>query len=243
MRDEGQGMDRGGSGRQVVRQLNECESTVETLSLLLEAALRGSSLAAFLLFRFLLLLLLLILSVLLVGLEELHGVLLLLVLGSCLARWLSRAGGRGGPLLASPPVPARRRERTWLNAHNAGSTIRTLCDGSSALGLPPTPRCPLTLPATRPPPCCPPTEPTPGYPSAPPSSDGRRDAWGSDGWRVWTDCHILQRERGINKCRRKLKAMVFWDVFTSQPRHSWDDKQSVALEVPRSSGTFQKITN
>lgn len=104
---EGKGMgvqdqDVGGcSGRQVVGQLNERQSTMETLSLLLEAPLGGSSLAALLLLHGLFLF-----PVLFIRLEELHGILLLLVLRSCLALRL-HLGGCGGALLAGSPVPVR----------------------------------------------------------------------------------------------------------------------------------------
>ena len=92
----------GCSGRQVIGQLNERQSAVETLPLLLEAALGGSSLAALLflcgLFLF---------PVLLIGLEKLHGILLLLVLCPDLALRL-HLGGRRGALLAGSPVPERK---------------------------------------------------------------------------------------------------------------------------------------
>lgn len=91
----------GCSGRQVVGQLNECQSTVESLSLLLEAALGGSSLAALLF-----LCCLFLFPVLFIGLEKLHGILLLLILCSCLALGL-HLGSCGGTLLTSSPVPAR----------------------------------------------------------------------------------------------------------------------------------------
>lgn len=98
-----QGQEGGGcSGRQVVGQLDECQGAVETLSLLLEAALGGSSSLAALL----LLCGLFLVPVLFVGLEKLHGVLLLLVLSSRLARWL-HLGGCRGTLLTGLPVPAR----------------------------------------------------------------------------------------------------------------------------------------
>lgn len=81
-----------GSGRQVVGQLDKCQSPVETLPLLLEASLGGtSSLASLVVLLF-------------VRLEELHGVLLLLVLRSCLALWL-HLGGCGCALLTGLPVP------------------------------------------------------------------------------------------------------------------------------------------
>lgn len=97
----------GCSGRQVVGQLDESQSAVETLPLLLEAALGGSSLGGLLFLRHLFLF-----PVLFIRLEELHGVLLLLVLCSGLALWL-HLGGCGGTLLASSPVPARS-EKTVL---------------------------------------------------------------------------------------------------------------------------------
>lgn len=84
------------SGRKVVGQLDECQGTVETLPLLLEASLGGTSpLAPLVLLPGLLLL---------VRLEELHGVLLLLVLRSCLALWLHLGGCRCA-LLTGLPVP------------------------------------------------------------------------------------------------------------------------------------------
>lgn len=65
---------------------------METLPLLLQASLGGaSSLASLVLLLF-------------VGLEELHGVLLLLVLSSGLALWLHLGGCRCS-LLAGLPVP------------------------------------------------------------------------------------------------------------------------------------------
>lgn len=79
-------------GRKVVGQLDKCQSTVETLPLLLEASLGGTScLAPLILLLF-------------IGLKELHGVLLLLVLRSRLALRL-HLGGRGCTLLPSLPVP------------------------------------------------------------------------------------------------------------------------------------------
>lgn len=88
------------SGRQVVSQLDERQSAVESLSLLLEAALGCSSLGA------LLLLCGLFFPVLFIRLEKLHWILLLLVLPSSLALWL-HLGGCRGTLLTGSPVPAR----------------------------------------------------------------------------------------------------------------------------------------
>lgn len=106
MRGRGMGVqDRevgGCSGRQVVGQLNECQSTVEPLTLLLEAALGGTSpLAALLLLCGLFLV-----SILFIRLEKLHWILLLLVLCSGFALWLHLGGCRGA-LLTGLPVPAR----------------------------------------------------------------------------------------------------------------------------------------
>lgn len=84
-----------GLGRKVVGQLDKCQSTVETLPLLLEASLGGTScLAPLILLLF-------------VGLKELHGVLLLLVLRSRLALRL-HLGGSGRALLSSLPVPVEK---------------------------------------------------------------------------------------------------------------------------------------
>lgn len=101
--EEGSGEGGGArSGRQVVGQLDESQSAVETLPLLLEASLGGTSGLAALLFlhghRLLLL----------VRLEELHWVLLLLVLFSRLALRFGLGGGRRA-LLAGLPVPERTR--------------------------------------------------------------------------------------------------------------------------------------
>lgn len=91
----------GCSGRQVVGQLDESQSTMEALSLLLQAALGSSSLAALLLLHDIFLI-----SILFIRLEKLHGILLLLVLCSGLALWL-HLGGRRGALLTSSPVSTR----------------------------------------------------------------------------------------------------------------------------------------
>lgn len=105
----------GCSGRQVVGQLNEGQSTVEALSLFLEAALGGSSSLAALL----LLCGLLLFPVLFVGLEKLHGILLLLVLRSRLALWLHL--GCRGTLLTGLPVPARTENS--ILTHNVSRKI------------------------------------------------------------------------------------------------------------------------
>lgn len=95
----------GCSGRQVVGQLDKCQSPVETLTLLLEASLGGTSSLADLL----LLCGLFLFSVLFIGLEKLHGILLLLVFCSCLTLWL-HLGGCRGTLLTGLPVPARTEQ-------------------------------------------------------------------------------------------------------------------------------------
>lgn len=111
MRGRGMGVqDRevgGCSGRQVVGQLNECQSTVEPLTLLLEAALGGTSPMAALL----LLCGLFLVSILFIRLEKLHWILLLLVLCSGFALWLHLGGCRGA-LLTGLPVPARTEKST-----------------------------------------------------------------------------------------------------------------------------------
>lgn len=89
----------GCSGRQVVGQLNERQSAVETLTLLLEAALgRASSLVALLLLHGFFLF-----TVLFIRLQKLHGILLLLVLSSHFALWL-HLGGCRSTLLTGLPV-------------------------------------------------------------------------------------------------------------------------------------------
>lgn len=100
----------GASGRKVVGQLDKCQSAVETLPLLLEASLGGtSSLVPLVLLLF-------------VGLEELHGVLLLLVLRSPLALRL-HLGGSGRALLPGLPVPVdRRRHLAILLAEKTSNT-------------------------------------------------------------------------------------------------------------------------
>lgn len=94
------------SGRKVVGQLDECQGTVETLPLLLEASLGGTPhcLASLVLLPGLLLL---------VRLEELHGVLLLLVLRSCLALWLHLGGCRCA-LLTGLPVPDELKKKKLI---------------------------------------------------------------------------------------------------------------------------------
>lgn len=174
----------GGSGRQVVGQLNECQSAVETLPLLLKAPLGSTSpLAALLLLRSIV-----VFPVLVVGLEKLHGVLLLLVLCSRLALWL-HLGGRWGALLAGLPVPARMeakcKPRTTRNVQHCKSG--TMQKKKQQLGLGSCVWIPvylLTLPATQPQPCCPQTGLSPGPPLVPLSSGGRKDGWDSDGWHV-----------------------------------------------------------
>lgn len=98
------------SGRQVVGQLDQSQSAVETLPLLLETSLGGASGLAALLFlhgrRCPLIFLL-------VRLEELHGILLLLVLFSRLVGQFGLGGGRCA-LLAGLPVPARTQNRREL---------------------------------------------------------------------------------------------------------------------------------
>lgn len=98
------------SGRQVVSQLDERQSAVESLSLLLEAALGCSSLGA------LLLLCGLFFPVLFIRLEKLHWILLLLVLPSSLALWL-HLGGCRGTLLTGSPVPAMTKSTLPYNVN------------------------------------------------------------------------------------------------------------------------------
>lgn len=163
------------SGRQVVSQLDERQSAVESLSLLLEAALGCSSLGA------LLLLCGLFFPVLFIRLEKLHWILLLLVLPSSLALWL-HLGGCRGTLLTGSPVPAMTKSTLPYNVNKTNKKKLFKCGNL--------PHCPafvhmsllsLTLPATLPQPCYPQTEPSPDPPLVLPSSDGRKDAWGSVG--------------------------------------------------------------
>lgn len=113
----------GCSGRQVVGQLDESQSAVETLALLLEPALGGApSLAALLLLHGLLLF---------VRLDELHGILLLLVLGAGLALRLGLGGCRGA-LLTGLPVPAWTEESVTIQnqrrgVQNTGQAMQIRC--------------------------------------------------------------------------------------------------------------------
>lgn len=158
------------SGGQVVSQLNKCQSTVKTLSLLLEASLGGtSSLAA---------LLLLCGFFLFIGLEELHGILLLLVFCSRLALCL-HLGGCRGTLLTSLPVPTRTEK--FINLQRQ-QTMTVKCSEYKTVQFCSSPV--LTSPASLPQPCCPQTGLSPCPPLVPLSSNGRKDAWDSDGWRV-----------------------------------------------------------
>ncbi|KAG7237566.1 hypothetical protein INR49_032183, partial [Caranx melampygus] len=133
------------SGRQVVGQLNERQSTVEALSLLLEAALGGSSLAALLLFCGVFLF-----PVLFIRLEKLHGILLLLVLCSHLALWLCLGEGAVSASRAvwvpvgdeAPLTEPGLRVTLWaFSPHFHGYTMKSLKPGlvgvraSAFLGL------------------------------------------------------------------------------------------------------------
>lgn len=112
----------GGSGRKVVGQLDKCQSAVETLPLLLEASLGGaSSLAPLVLLLF-------------VRLEELHGVLLLLVLRSRLALRL-HLGGSGRALLASMPVPVSKNEK-GVELPREQKTARDIPNGEQMFSVP-----------------------------------------------------------------------------------------------------------
>lgn len=109
----GQGVD-GCLGRQVVGQLDERQGAVETLPLLLEAALGCSSPLVALLFLHDLFLLRL----------EFHGILLLLVLASHLALRL-HLGGRWGALLTNLPITARSKGQN-ITCEERGKQQRSL---------------------------------------------------------------------------------------------------------------------
>lgn len=100
----------------------------------------------------------------------------------------------------------------------------------------------LTLPATLLRPYCPQTVPSPGPPLAPPSSGGRKDAWGSDGWRVWIGFHTLSRNTCLEDATPQFNEwenlVHYWTLGTCYFSHvrCYGNKQLTSVVL---SGTFQ----